>query len=73
MARVCMLCGKGSVAGHNIQHHSKKSKWRYKAPRTNRSFRPNLQWVWLNVDGQQKRMHVCMKCYKKARQDETVA
>lgn len=70
MARVCELCGKGTIAGHNVQHHSKKSKWRYKAPKTNRVFRPNLQKLNIEIDGKLVKKRICMKCYKKIRKEQ---
>ena len=41
MPAICAVCGKGTTFGRNIRHqHS--GRWVRKAPRTNRTFRPNL-------------------------------
>ena len=65
MARVCEVCGKGPMFGHNIQHrHS--GQWRYRAPKTNRQWSPNLQTVRALVNGGKtvRRMRVCTRCLK---------
>ena len=46
MARVCSICGKGRSIGHNVSHANNKTK---------RSWRPNLQRVKANFDGQVRR------------------
>lgn len=65
MARVCEICGKGPMFGHNIQHrHS--GQWRYRAPKTNRQWSPNLQTVRAYVNGEKtvRRIRVCTRCLK---------
>lgn len=65
MARVCEICGKGPMFGHNIQHrHS--GQWRYRAPKTNRQWSPNLQTVRAYVNGEStvRRIRVCTRCLK---------
>lgn len=66
MAKVCELCGKSTVAGQRIQHHHSIG-WKYKAPRSKRQFKPNLRKLKVDIDGNAKRISVCMKCYKKLR------
>jgi large subunit ribosomal protein L28 len=69
MSKVCEVCGKGTVAGKRVQHHSKGSKWRYKAPKTCRVFEPNVAKVKvLNEQGEISTIKVCMKCLKKVKQ-----
>ncbi len=69
MAKICEICGKGTVAGKRVQHHSKGSKWRYKAPKTCRVFKPNLAKIKAVDDkGEVVSIKVCMKCLKKAKQ-----
>src|SRR4029453_16750858 len=46
MARVCKICGKGRSVGNNVSHANNKSK---------RLWRPNLQRVKGDFDGQVKR------------------
>ena len=66
MAKVCELCGKSIIAGRRIQHHHSIG-WRYKAPRSVRTFKPNLRKIKVDVEGDVKRIYTCMKCYKKLR------
>jgi large subunit ribosomal protein L28 len=55
MARICTVCGKGPVTGHNVSHANN---------RTNRRWYPNLQTVRVEVNGQPRRVRVCTKCIK---------
>jgi large subunit ribosomal protein L28 len=68
MAKVCHMCGKSTIAGKNIQHKHSEG-WRYKAPRTNRQFKPNLKKIKLEVDGKPTKVRICMKCYKRLRKE----
>jgi len=58
MARVCEICGKGPIVGHNVSHANNK---------TRRRFYPNLQRVRALVDGAARRMRVCTQCLKSNR------
>jgi large subunit ribosomal protein L28 len=58
MSRVCDLCGKKPLKGHNISHAHNI---------TNRRFNPNLQRVRAMKDGQVKKMVVCTNCIKSGR------
>ncbi|MBC8103879.1 MAG: 50S ribosomal protein L28 [Cytophagales bacterium] len=63
MANVCSVCAKGTMSGQNIRHvHS--GQWALRAPRTKRSFKPNLQSVRTMVAGTSSRVKVCTKCLK---------
>ncbi len=55
MARVCDICGKGPVFGHNVSHANNK---------TNRRWNPNLQRVRAVVDGEPRRIRVCTRCIR---------
>ena len=56
MARVCEVCGKGPVFGHNISHAHNV---------TNRSWHPNIQKVRVQTTGGgSKRMRVCTRCLR---------
>jgi large subunit ribosomal protein L28 len=60
---ICTVCGKGAMSGQNIRHvHS--GQWATRAPRTKRTFKPNLQSVRTMVAGTSKRVKVCAKCLK---------
>ena len=63
MAAVCVACGKGTVFGRNIRHqHS--GRWERKAPKTNRTFKPNLQVRRQLVDGTMRRVRLCTRCLR---------
>lgn len=51
----CEVCGKGPQYGHNVSFSKR---------RTNRQFRPNVVKRTLVINGQSKRMHVCVQCLK---------
>ena len=50
MSKVCEVCGKHPVAGRSISHSHRV---------TNRKFRPNIQRVYVVVDGHRRKMNVC--------------
>jgi len=58
MARVCEICGKGPIAGHNVSHANNK---------THRRWYPNLQRVRAVVNGTTRRLRVCTRCLKSNR------
>ncbi|NLZ24541.1 50S ribosomal protein L28 [Candidatus Dojkabacteria bacterium] len=68
MAKVCQLCGKSTLSGRRIQHHHSIG-WKYKAPKTTRTFKPNLRKIKADIDGDIKSITVCMKCYKRLRKE----
>lgn len=55
MSRVCSICGKGKMGGHQVSHSNIK---------TNRQWNANVQKVAVNVDGKETRAYVCTKCLK---------
>lgn len=58
MSKMCDICGKKPLTGHNISHAHNVTK---------RRFNPNLQRVRALRDGQVKRMVVCTNCIKSGR------
>jgi large subunit ribosomal protein L28 len=58
MARVCEVCGKGPITGHNVSHANNK---------TPRRWYPNLQRVRVVVNGAVRRIRVCAQCIKSNR------
>ena len=58
MARVCDICGKRPITGHNVSHANNK---------TPRRWYPNLQRVRAQVDGLTQRLRVCTRCIKSNR------
>lgn len=55
MARVCEICGKKPVVGHNVSHAHNVTK---------RRFNPNLQQVRAVHNGKVKKIKVCTTCIK---------
>ena len=55
MARMCEICGKKPMVGHNISHAHNLTK---------RRFNPNLQRVRALSNGRVKKMAVCTNCIK---------
>lgn len=55
MARVCELCGKGPMYGHNVSHAHNLTK---------RVWLPNLQRVRVKAGGASKRIRVCTRCIR---------
>lgn len=55
MSKVCEVCGKHPVAGRSISHSHRV---------TYRKFRPNIQRVYVVVDGHRRKMNVCSTCLK---------
>ena len=51
----CEVCGKGPQYGHNVSFSKRH---------TNRQFRPNVMKRTLVINGQSKRVHVCVQCLK---------
>jgi large subunit ribosomal protein L28 len=58
MARVCEICGKGPITGHNVSHANNK---------TPRRWYPNVQRVRVVVNGAVRRIRVCTQCIKSNR------
>ena len=58
MARVCAVCGKGPSFGNNVSHANN---------RTARRWYPNLQTVRTRVQGEVRRLRVCVACIKSNR------
>lgn len=51
----CEMCGKGPASGSNVSFSYRHTK---------RRFRPNIQGVTLEVEGQQRRVRVCTRCLR---------
>ncbi|NIU01013.1 MAG: 50S ribosomal protein L28 [Nitrosopumilaceae archaeon] len=63
MAKVCAICGKKPMFGHNVSHSNNK---------TLRRFNPNLQRVRTVVDGMTKRILVCTRCIQAGKVQKVV-
>jgi large subunit ribosomal protein L28 len=56
MARVCEVCGKKTIFGHNVSHAHNV---------TNRRWQPNLQRVRVRLPGGgSQRKRVCTRCLR---------
>ncbi len=58
MSRVCEICGREKMTGHNVSHSNRKS---------NRTWNLNLQQTVVEVDGKEKKVTACTKCIKTAK------
>jgi len=59
----CDLCGKTTAYGRNIRHkHS--GRWERKAPKTNHTFKANVQNKTLVVNGIPLRLKSCTRCLR---------
>ena len=63
MAKVCDICGKKPVYGHNVSHSNKM---------TNRRWEPNLQKVKVVVDGKNQSLRVCTACIRSGKIQKAV-
>ncbi len=66
MAQVCLLCGKKTQVGNQIERRG-LAKWKGGVGRkitgkTKRKFKINLQRVKAKIDGTVKRVKVCTRC-----------
>ena len=55
MSKVCEICGKTPAAGRNVSHSHRV---------TNRVYRPNIQKITINDNGNVRKANVCTKCMK---------
>lgn len=52
MGKICEVCQKGAMSGHNVSHSNRKS---------NRVWLPNTQRVRVTVGGTVRHMNVCTR------------
>lgn len=74
MTKVCFICQKSIVTGGNRKHRRGSSggggAWRFKSQRTLRTWKPNLRKITIDEGGIVYREVICMKCYKRLRNEE---
>lgn len=58
MARVCSVCGKKPMIGHNVSHANRKTK---------RVWMPNLQKIRIMEDKGGRKRSVCARCIRSGR------
>jgi len=77
MARECELTGRKTSFGNRKKHRRGKSGaggvWRFKAPKTRRTWKPNLRKVKVFIDGKKQTIKVSMKAYKKLKKANQLA
>ena len=68
MGRCCEVCGKGTSVGYNVPRKGlckKKGGTGSKiGVRTKRTFKANLVDKSLNVDGEMRKVKICMRCLR---------
>ncbi|OGM80301.1 hypothetical protein A2361_01705 [Candidatus Woesebacteria bacterium RIFOXYB1_FULL_40_26] len=72
MAYICDNCGKGVVIGRSQRHRRGVAgkRWLKRAPKTARTFKPNLQKISVLVNGKKVQMRLCTKCIKKLKKEK---
>jgi len=71
MVVVCDKCGKGKLNGLTHKHHRGVAggRWKQKAPKVKRIFKPNLKNYWVEEGGKRTKMRLCTKCIKRIKFD----
>ncbi|MEJ7654273.1 MAG: bL28 family ribosomal protein [Chloroflexia bacterium] len=59
----CDECGKATTFGRNIQYNH-GGKWFRRAPKTNRTFKPNVHRQNVIKNGVVVKMHICTRCLR---------
>ncbi|MDA1316859.1 MAG: hypothetical protein O3B87_02425 [bacterium] len=69
----CFHCEKGAILGRSHTHHRGVAggRWKKRAPKTAKLFRPNLQPVKIMLNGIETRVKLCTKCLKRIKKDLT--
>ncbi len=67
MAYMCDNCGKSTVAGKQSTHGRGVAgrRWRKRAQKTLRTFKPNLQKVSMLIAGKKVQVKLCTSCIKR--------
>ena len=67
MSYICDICGKGTVTGSTQRHHRGVAgkRWKFRAQKTARTFKPNLQKVTLLIGDIKEKSKICTKCLKR--------
>jgi ribosomal protein L28 len=69
MALKCANCDKGIMIGKQHKHHAGVAggRWKKRAPKTRKVFKPNLHSARVWTGDSYKRMKLCTKCLRLAR------
>ncbi len=67
----CYHCSKGVLFGRRHTHHRGVAggRWKKRAPKTQRIFKPNLQKVDIVENGKIRRVKICTECLKRVKKD----
>lgn len=70
MAYICDICGKGRQIGKTHRHHPGVAgkRWLNRAPKHSKIFKPNLHAAHIVIDGSPKRVRLCTKCLRRAKE-----
>ncbi|EKE12156.1 MAG: hypothetical protein ACD_13C00291G0002 [uncultured bacterium] len=74
MAYICDNCGKGIVHGRQSTHGRGVAgkRWKKRAQKTARVFKPNLQKIAVVVKGKSVQMRLCTSCISRFRKSEKI-
>lgn len=64
MSRICTVCGKRPITGHQISKSSQHTK---------RRWMPNLQRVRVQTEAGTKRIRVCAKCIRSGKVSKVIS
>lgn len=69
MAMKCTMCNKGRMVGKQHKHHPGVAggRWKKRAPKTQKIFKPNLHSARILVGNNYKKMKLCTKCLRRAK------
>jgi len=67
----CYHCGKGIMFGRSHTHHRGVAggRWKKRAQKTQRTFKPNLQSIQIIENEKTLRIKLCNKCLKRVKKD----
>ena len=70
MAFKCDMCLKGVMVGKQHKHHPGVAggRWKKRAPKTQKIFKPNLHFARILVGNSYKRLRLCTKCLRRAKE-----
>ena len=70
MAYKCATCNKGVMIGRQHKHNPGVAggRWKKRAPKTQKIFKPNLHSVRILINGAYKRVRLCTKCLRRAKE-----
>ncbi|OGM83347.1 hypothetical protein A2394_00460 [Candidatus Woesebacteria bacterium RIFOXYB1_FULL_42_36] len=71
MAYICDNCGKAIVYGRQSTHGRGVAgkRWKKRAQKTLKIFKPNLQKIAVVMDGKRTQMKLCASCISRFRKD----